>query len=291
MSALIENQDESRSLSCMEVWGGNQPANLGVKTFGLDAWLFSQPFEGQSEGGDVHYLSSCASGNITRVLLADVSGHGSSVSSVATQLRDLMRQNINRVSHRRLVAEINDQFTQLTEVGCFATALVFSYFAPKRQLSVSNAGHPSPFIFSARQRQWRQLQTPSSESKKPIADMPFGVETKTHYSDQVVLLEPGDIVFCFSDALIEMETADHTQLGIDRLLEIVQRLDTNQPDQLVFQLIARLSDFAHGMPLANDDVTALFFRAHETKPGSQIARVCLAPLRMILSKWRSKPVS
>ena len=284
MTVLDPTQNESKSLSCMEVWGGNQPANMGVKTFGLDAWLFSQPFEDQSEGGDVHFLSSCASGNITRILLADVSGHGSSVSSVATQLRDLMRRNVNRISHRKLVSEVNDEFTQLTEVGCFATALVFSYFAPKRQLSVSNAGHPAPFVFNAQQGKWRQLTSKTEVSEEPFSDVPFGVESAAHYTDQTIPLEPGDIVFCFSDAIIEMETKDGTQVGIDRLFGLVQELDTSEPDQMIPRLMSRLSGIAHNSKIANDDVTALLFRAHETTTGSRLIRICLAPLRLFLSR-------
>lgn len=290
MTLLNKEQADSMSLSCMEIWGGNQPANIGVKTFGLDAWLFSQPYEGQSAGGDVHYLSSCASGNITRVLLADVSGHGSSVSSIAIQLRELMRRNINRVSHSRLVTEINDEFTHLTEVGCFATALVFSYFAPTGQLNVSNAGHPSPFVFSAARKEWQRLQTNSheqSEPSKPFADMPFGVESETQYSDQVIALNPGDIVFCYSDALIEMELADGTQLGTDRLFNVVEELEVTSPALLISQLMSRLSDLTSlENQIARDDLTALFFRAHATKARSRIARICTAPVRLLLSKLR-----
>ena len=43
-----------------------------------------------------YYASSCAAGRITRLLLADVSGHGKSVAAIAADLRLLMRRFINR---------------------------------------------------------------------------------------------------------------------------------------------------------------------------------------------------
>ena len=97
---------------------------------GLEAWISSQP-EGQAAaGGNVYYLSSCASGRITRLLLANVSGHGELVARTAAGLRDLMRQNINVVSQRRFVAAMNRQFSAASGDSDFATAVVSSYYAP-----------------------------------------------------------------------------------------------------------------------------------------------------------------
>ena len=41
---------------------------------GLDAWVFSRPYGNASGGGDVYYVSSCATGRITRLLVADGAG-------------------------------------------------------------------------------------------------------------------------------------------------------------------------------------------------------------------------
>ena len=67
---------DAQVMQCMEVWGGNQTADSGVIMAGLDAWVYSKPFGGADGGGDVYYVSSCATGRITRLLVADVSGHG-----------------------------------------------------------------------------------------------------------------------------------------------------------------------------------------------------------------------
>ena len=63
-------------MQCMEVWGGSQVTSSGVELAGLDVWVYSKPFGEAQRGGDVYYVSSCASGRISRLLLADVSGHG-----------------------------------------------------------------------------------------------------------------------------------------------------------------------------------------------------------------------
>ena len=62
----------SHDLQCMEVWGGNHSADGAVTMSGLDAWIYSEPYRGDAGGGDVYYVSSCATGRITRMLVADV---------------------------------------------------------------------------------------------------------------------------------------------------------------------------------------------------------------------------
>ena len=79
-------------MQCMEVWGGSQIASSGVELAGLDVWIYSKPFDQAQRGGDVYYVSSCASGRISRLLLADVSGHGKSVASTAADLRAYLRR-------------------------------------------------------------------------------------------------------------------------------------------------------------------------------------------------------
>ena len=104
------NGTNPERMQCMEVWGGNEAVERSVQTAGLDIWVYNRPYGQAAGGGDVYYLSSCASGRITRILLADVSGHGEVVSQTAVGLRDLMRRNVNFVKQTRFVRAMNRQF-------------------------------------------------------------------------------------------------------------------------------------------------------------------------------------
>lgn len=114
------NPSETERMRCMEVWGGNQAIDRRLTTAGLNVWLHSRPFDNALGGGDVYYVSSCASGRITRLLLADVSGHGEIVSQTAIGLRDLMRLNVNYIKQTRFLKAMNDQFAIVDEEGGFA---------------------------------------------------------------------------------------------------------------------------------------------------------------------------
>src|SRR5258708_2281837 len=108
-------ESETRHLQCMEVWGGSQQTSQGVEFGGLDAWVHSQPYGGARHGGDVYYASSCATGRISRLLLADVAGHGLKVASTAADLRTLMRRFINRLDQQEFMRLLNINFTALSK--------------------------------------------------------------------------------------------------------------------------------------------------------------------------------
>src|SRR6202021_4002159 len=95
---------------------------------GTDVWVFSNPDGEAQRRGHVSYVSSCATGRISRVLLADVSGHGTAVASTAADLRTLMRRFVNRLDHKEFVRLLNDQFTEMSGHGTFATAVVTTFF-------------------------------------------------------------------------------------------------------------------------------------------------------------------
>ena len=143
----------TQHMQCMEVWGGSQLTSKGVELGGLDVWVYSKPYGEAQRGGDVYYVSSCATGRIARLLLADVSGHGQSVAATAADLRTLMRRFVNRLDQKEFVRLLNEQFTALSRHGSFATAVVATFFAPSRRLSLCNAGHPRSLLLSRRRSQ------------------------------------------------------------------------------------------------------------------------------------------
>ncbi len=194
-----EDQD-SHALHCMEIWGGIEPVEREVSTPGLDLWVFSRPFHGDQQGGDVHYVTLCGGGVITRIVVADVSGHGSVVAEFSTSLRSLLRKNINQKSQRRLVEKLNQQFTEMAEMRRFATALVMTYLASHDRLSICNAGHPRPLFYRASERTWSLLSQPESQQKS-AGNLPLGLDEETGYQSFDLALGQGDLVAFYTDAL------------------------------------------------------------------------------------------
>ena len=266
-------------MQCMEVWGGNSPVDRNFVTPGLQVWLHSRPYERAEHGGDVYYVSSCASGRITRLLLADVSGHGERVATVAGGLRDLMRQNINVISQIRFVREMNRQFSEQAGQQGFATALVCTFFAPTRSLQFCNAGHPSPMLFRAQQGSWSSADelTPV-ERTSGFADTPLGVVEGADYSRFEIKLAHGDMMLCVSDAFTESRDAEGNMLGAEGLMRVVEHLDASEPAKVLPQLLEQLKRQDENN-LVQDDSTALLFRADGSKVSFK--NNLLAPFRLL----------
>jgi sigma-B regulation protein RsbU (phosphoserine phosphatase) len=256
----------AQALQCMEIWGGNQATRRAVATPGLDLWVYSRPHEGAEGGGDVHYVSLCGGGMITRFILADVSGHGASVAELAKSLRALMRKNINRKDQARLVQALNREFAELAKLSRFATAVVATYLTKGDTLTVCNAGHPRPLWRTAASGEWSFLSHDAAATDG-VADLPLGIVDETAYTQVELTLGRGDLILFYTDALTEAEDGDGRQLGEAGLLDLVRRLDPANPAALPAALIAALDTFRGGRP-AGDDMTFLLLHhnAGATRP-------------------------
>jgi serine phosphatase RsbU (regulator of sigma subunit) len=245
----------------MEVWGGSQLTARGVEFGGLDVWVYSRPYGQAQSGGDVYYASSCATGRISRLLLADVAGHGTSVASVAADLRTLMRRFVNRLDQAEFVRLLNQQFVALSRAGDFATAIVATFFEPSRRLTVCNAGHPRPLLYRAAQRQWDFLGHEGPAGKSAPRNIPLGLIDLSEYEQFDVELESGDCVLSYTDALIESNGANGEMLGEDGVLRIVRLLGEAEPEKLTEALLAEIAE-RYPQNLSADDVTVLVVRTN-----------------------------
>ena len=70
--------------------------------------------------------------------------------TMAGDLRTLMRRFVNRLDQTEFVRLLNQQFSEVSRDGVFATAIVTTFFAPSRRLMVCNAGHPRPLLYRRR---------------------------------------------------------------------------------------------------------------------------------------------
>ena len=251
----IEQAQDTQTLHCMEIWGGIEPAESTVRTPGLDLWVYSRPFEGDEQGGDIHFVTLCGGGLITRIVVADVSGHGSSVAEFSSTLRTLLRKHINHKSQARLVERLNQEFAEMARLRRFATAVVATYLTSTDELSVSNAGHPRPLHFRAVDGTWSILaQEPTGPGQ--LTNLPLGLDDETHYATSRVKLGRGDLVVFYTDALIEAADGSGQLLGESGLLEAARRLETTagSPATVGHALLGSVSQHRGGSA-ADDDVT------------------------------------
>jgi serine phosphatase RsbU (regulator of sigma subunit) len=258
----------------MEVWGGNQAVSTTLELPGLDAWLFSRPHEGAEGGGDVHYASSCAAGALSRMLVADVSGHGASVSDTARRLRKLMQRHIIQHEQTHFVRAMNSEFASLAKVGCFATAIAFTYDAPANRLQICNAGHPPPLVYSAKRKEWTYLNPPQAT---PSDNFPLGIDAVADYRQFEAPVATGDLLLCYTDALIECVLREGGRFDQAGFLELTRSIDVSDPGQVIPNILGEIEKVA----TMDDDVTMLMFRPNGNRRYIPLGARLLAPIKYL----------
>ncbi len=273
-------------MQCMEVWGGSQLTARGVVFGGLDAWVYSKPHGKAQRGGDVYYASSCAAGRVSRLLLADVSGHGASVAAIAADLRLLMRRFVNRWDQKEFVRLLNEQFSALSTKGTYASAIVSTFFAPTRRLVLCNAGHPRPILYRVSQKEWSLMGHEGPPHLPGPLNLPLGLMSITEYEHFDVELEPGDCVLTYTDALIESSDADGEMLGEEGVLRILKLLGDVKPEKLIDALLGEIAE-RYPENLSNDDLTLLIVRANGAAQSFTLGDKMRAAARMAGGAIRS----
>ena len=278
------NDSPEQHMECMEVWSGSQLTARGVVFGGLDAWVYSKPHGEAQRGGDVYYASSCAAGRVSRLLLADVSGHGTTVAAIAADLRTLMRRFVNRWDQTEFVRLLNHRFSALSKTGTFATAIIGTFFSPDRRLILCNAGHPRPILYRASQEEWSLL---GGHAHLPgPSNLPLGITDIAEYEHFDVALEPGDCVVAYTDALIESSDADGEMLGEEGVLRILKLLGDVKPEKLIDALLGEIAE-RYPENLSDDDVTVLIVRANGGAQALTLGVKMRAAARIASSALRS----
>ena len=241
-------------MRCMEIRGGSRAVEESFAAPGLDEWIYSRPYQSSKGGGDVHYFSLCGGGIVSRLILADVSGHGSSVAKVAVALRLLIKRNINVKNQTQLVHDLNRQFAEVARMEQFATAVVATYLATDQTLTICNAGHPRPLMRRA-EGGWEFL----GQDTSVIGNLPWGLDEETPYHQYQLSLGVGDIVLFYTDALVEAADPLGHQLGEGGLLSLVRTLGNLDQIHLGQALIEALKAHRGGLD-PEDDITVVAWR-------------------------------
>jgi serine phosphatase RsbU (regulator of sigma subunit) len=261
----------------MEIWGGNRAIDKSFVAPGLDIYVHSAPYQASlSGGGDIYYLTSCASGRISRFLLADVSGHGKEAAQLAISLRDLLRENVNKISQQQFVEGMNRQFGKVSRERGFATAVVATFFEPRKSLSVSVAGHPYPLYYQARSRTWYYLDP--AESSAAMDNLPLGIHEESGYPGRTLTTESGDMFLLYSDAFIESVNSQDQQLGIKGVVDLLNEIGPQDPSRVIPCLCENIGGLADDN-LQDDDATLIL--GHFTQTRVRMRDNLAAPFRLL----------
>ena len=259
---------ERFALQCMEIWGGSHAATARTSTPGLDIWVSSRPHEGAEHGGDIHYVTSCASGRNhapdrrRRQRPRCARRQGRRFPPPA-----LMGRHSNYIDQTRLVEAVNREFGE-NRRGRRRRDVRHRRLRHLLRTDgdhVSNAGHPRPLWYDAATGDWEIVRTDDGPGRCSGEFAARDRSRPLRTRSGSCRLDFGDLIVLYTDALIETTDAAGKQLQEAGLLDLVRGLDATRPEQFGDALLARLDDYRGNRP-ADDDQTVVVLHHNAGHP-------------------------
>jgi phosphoserine phosphatase RsbU/P len=283
-SLMSDSREAPHALMCNEIWGGNRKTVRVVQLPSVSAWVAAVPLDEGEGGGDLYYMSVCGHDLISRVALADVSGHGSMVNAMTETLKRLMRENIDAWDQSEFMRGLNEEFA-LNGQNKYATAIVLSFHRITGQLTFSNAGHLPPLWYHARPKIWGWLNE-ENEEYDPQANqrsgLPIGLIPGTDYRQTVVKLDQSDLLVLYTDGVTEAENDAGQSLDREQLLKWAQQAPIDSPEVLGRALLQKLESFQGRC--RNDDETLMVLQREKTSLISLLLKVAKGNILRMLHK-------
>jgi sigma-B regulation protein RsbU (phosphoserine phosphatase) len=257
-----------RRLECAETWAGNERTSSVVELPGLVVWVHSVPAGPTDAGGDVHYLSVCPSCIVSRIALADVSGHGLAVKALGEKLQELMQQYLRALEQVGLMQDLNQAVQHELDDVHYATMVAVGWHGRRGLLVVTNAGHPPPLWYRAARREWSWLETQRASERGRPAGLPLGLLPDIRYDRTVIKPQVGDLVVLYTDGASEATNPAGEELGRDGLMASARTLDSSSAEVLGTSLTSAVRGFRGGVEPA-DDETIIVLQAVAINPDTR----------------------
>jgi sigma-B regulation protein RsbU (phosphoserine phosphatase) len=211
---------------------------------GYDTGLLYAPAANEPTGGDVYGAWGLPGGGVA-VLVGDVAGKGVETASLSAMVRFFIEaRSWDSADPRTVLEQANGMLITRLPHDSFATAFL-GVLSPGR-LRYCNAGHFPP------------LHVAGGDAR-PLAShgLPLGIDDSADYEQAELELEPGDLVFAFTDGLIEARRSGEV-FGMERLAAFVaEYAAVLSPQELVGAVRGEVTRFADGL---SDDAVALALR-------------------------------
>ncbi|MCY3877731.1 MAG: fused response regulator/phosphatase [Rhodobacteraceae bacterium] len=184
--------------------------------------------------------------SLTGIAIADVSDKGVPAALFMMSSRTLLKgAATGGLRPSEALQEINMMLSDDNDAGMFVTVCYAIYDLETGMLSYSNGGHNAPMLVRA-------------DGGAELIEMPpgiaLGVWLEADFGDRALQLNPGDLVFFYTDGVTEAMNEADEEFGEARLLELGAAAAGMDPQQICQTVIDAVREFAGDAP-QSDDIT------------------------------------
>lgn len=201
-------------------------------------------------GGDFFHIARL-NDDTAAVCICDVMGHGVRAALITAMMRAMIETHASEaLDPGRLLTQLNSEFTGIlkqTGTLVFVTVLYCVINIREGNARFARAGHPPPLQVRRSSGEVRTIIT-SAESAGPA----IGIIPNAQFKTTEVKLVPGDFLLFYTDGIIEVETSNGSQLGIEGLQESI-RSNLEQPtESLLDAIVSEVFKFGDSAVLTDD---------------------------------------
>jgi len=197
-------------------------------------------------GGDMYDVTQLASGD-TAIMIGDAVGHGIGASVLMAYVLASYRTQcyLGDFEPGKAIAVISQLLYQYTDPSHFITALIAVLEGGSGRLRYANAGHNSPII----------VRSDGLTERLNATGTPAGILDGLQWNEDVVRLNRGDLLFLFTDGLIETSRGGEL-FGEERLVSALSAARDESPERTIRLVNEEVQKFA-GDGVRDDDTTMM----------------------------------
>lgn len=209
--------------------------------------------------GDYYDYQALSEKNLT-FAIGDVAGKGISAALLMATVQAALRAQISNCENSSgqvklecagIVSQLNQQIYAHTAPEKYATFFFALFNEFTRTLTYTNAGHLSPLMLRS------GSVIPLDTNGMVVGAFPFAKYDESHF-----VMQPGDLLVCYTDGITEPENAYGEEFGAGRLVELIQRNIHRDDGEIVSTVMDAVRNWTGASELF-DDMTLLLARSAE----------------------------
>ena len=185
------------------------------------------------------------------IVIADVSGAGIPAALFMAKAKTLIHSIIKfEIRPNEILKIVNNELASQNEECYFVTAGIYFIDLETKKITSSNAGHEDPIVIK---------NNGEVILDKEIHSPALATEQNTDYKTNILELSDGDILFLYTDGVVEAINSKYELYGIDRLLSELKNIQDFTPKQIVDHIKNSISEFSD-VNEQYDDITMFCFK-------------------------------
>jgi sigma-B regulation protein RsbU (phosphoserine phosphatase) len=209
--------------------------------------IFAKMIPAKDVGGDLYDFFLIDKYRLG-VVIGDVSGKGIAAALLMAVCKTLLKATACKGQPAdNILSEVNNILVDESPSNMFVTVFYGVLDTRSGAFEYSNGGHNSPYLIS------------TDGNVKPLSDiggMLLGAMKIAQYESHVIMLNPGESLFFYTDGVTEAFNKDNEEYKESRLEKVLEGKHSFSTDDLVTHVFQDVQAFTNGVE-QSDDITCL----------------------------------